>query len=384
MSPPHKIIILGAGLGGLILGQCLKAKNIPVTILEKASSHPRFNYAITLRRSIYQRLLPILQMHEASFLERCSISMAETQMDSAITAKEFRCHRGRLESFLREGLDIRWEQCLKGVQMMPQGISLQLGDGSTMKSDTLVGADGVHSLIRKSFFPNCNPHVLPYVVFNGRRSITIEDNQHGLQPHMAGQAIIQALHGNVLFRIYINEYTPTAVHFGYTYSRPARLNDPLHRPDRATTGADNITEEFYVELSQYGQKQLGPGFAEIFDSERVRQDRVLHWLMRSTVIRLEDAQYLADQGVWLIGDAAHPMPILGGEGANQVITDAIGLAKHLSNIPNSDKSRFLEKRHQQWEGAVHKSERRLSEIHGQSSPSPWKIHYQEANDCLLF
>lgn len=291
-------------------------------------------------------------------------------MDLAITAKEFRCHRGRFESILRAGLDIRWEKCLKGVQMMPQGISLQLEDGSMMKCDTLVGADGVHSLIRKSFIPNCNPHVLPYVVFNGRRSIIIEDNQLGLQPHMAGQAIIQALRGNVLFRIYINEYTPTAVHFGYTYSRPARLDDPLHRPDRPTTGADNIPEEFYVELSQYGQKQLGPGFAEIFDSEKVRQDRVLHWLMRSTVVRLEDAQYLADQGVWLIGDAAHPMPILGGEGANQVIIDAIGLAKHLSNVSKSDKGLFLEERLRQWEGAVHKSERRLSEMHGLSSPSP--------------
>lgn len=373
MSSPHKIIIVGAGLGGLVLGQCLKAKNIPVTILEKASFPPSFNYAITLRRSVYQRLLPILHMHEASFLERCSISMPETQMDSAITAKEFRCHRGKLESVLREGLDIRWEQCLKDVHMMPQGISLQLEDGSTMKSETLVGADGVHSLIRKSFFPNCDFHVLPYVVFNGRRSIAIEDYPHEQQTHMAGQATIQALHGNVLFRIYINEYTPTTVHFGYTYSRPARLDDPLHRPDRPTTGADNIAEEFYVELSQYGQKQLGPGFAEIFDSEMVRQDRVLHWLMRSTVVRLEDAQYLADQGVWLIGDAAHPIPILGGEGANQVIIDAIRLANHLSNVSKSDKSRFLEKRHRQWEGAVHKSERRLSEMHGLSSPLAVRI-----------
>lgn len=370
MSSPHKIIIVGAGLGGLVLGQRFKAKNIHVTILEKASSHPRFNYAITLRRSVYQPLLPILQMHEAGFLERCSINMAETQMDSAITAKEFRCHRGRLESVLREGLDIRWEQCLKGVHMIPQGISLQLEDGSTMKTETLVGADGVHSLISKSFFPNCNPQVLPYVVFNGRRSITIEENQHGLQPLVAGQATVQALHGNVLFRIYINESTPTAVQFGYTYSRPARLDDPLHRPDRPTTGANNIAEEFYVELSQYGEKQLGPGFAEIFDSEKVRQDRVLHWLMRSTVVGLDDAQYLAGQGVWLIGDAAHPMPILGGEGANQVITDAIELAKHLSNVSKSDKSRFLEKRHREWEEAVHKSERRLSEMHGLNSPSP--------------
>ena len=87
------------------------------------------------------------------------------------------------------------------------------------------------------------------------------------------------------------------------------------------------------------------------------------------MVRLEDIQYLADRGIWLIGDAAHPMPILGGEGANQVITDAIDLAKHLPNVSKSDNSQFLEERHRRWQGAVQESQRRLSEMHGLSSHS---------------
>lgn len=74
----------------------------------------------------------------------------------------------------------------------------------------------------------------------------------------------------------VNEYTATDVRLGYTYSRPARANDPLHKSDRPTTGADTMPEVFYAELSQFKQEQLGPRFAEIFDSEKVRQDRVLH------------------------------------------------------------------------------------------------------------
>lgn len=69
------LIVVGAGLGGLVLGQCLKAKNIRVTILEKASSSPRFKYGMTLHRFVYQPLLPVLQMCEASFLEKCSIGI---------------------------------------------------------------------------------------------------------------------------------------------------------------------------------------------------------------------------------------------------------------------------------------------------------------------
>lgn len=269
-------IIVGAGLGGLVLGQWFKAKNIPVTILERAYFPALRNHGITLHRSLYQRLLPVLQENEASFLKECSI-----EMDSAVTAQTFRCHRGRLEGFLRKGLDIRWGQHLKGVQMNPHGISLEIEDEPTIKSDTLIGADGVHSLIRNSFF------VPPYDVFTGRRSITLESYQQRLQPYMEGQAVMQALHGNVLFQVYVLEYTATAIHLGYTYSRPAQIGDALHQPDTPTTGADNIPCEFYAELSQYGENELGPGFAEVFDFEKVRRDRVMHELMRKQWLNLE-------------------------------------------------------------------------------------------------
>ena len=262
-------IIVGAGLGGLVLGQWMKAKNIPVTILERASFPALRDYGITLHRSIYQRLLPVLQRNEASFLKECSI-----EPDSAITAQTFRCHRGRVENFLRKDLDIRWGQRLEGVRIIPHGVSLEIEDGPNIESNTLIGADGVHSLIRNSFF------VLPYDVFNGSRSITLESYQHRLQPFMEGHAVMQALHGNVLFQVYVKEFTATAIHLGYTYSRPAHISDAMHQSDRPTTGADKIPNEFYAELSQYSEKQLGPGFAEVFDSEKVRRDRVLHCLMR--------------------------------------------------------------------------------------------------------
>ena len=232
-----------------------------------------------------------------------------------------------------------------------------------IESDTVIGADGVHSLLRKSFIPSSYLNVLPYVVFYGRRSITLENYQHRLQPHMAGQTIIQALHSNALFRVCVNEYTATDVNLGYTYSRPASAKDPLHKPDRPTSGANNVPEALYDELSQFDQQQIKPGIADIFNSEEVRQDTVLHWLMRSHMVPLEDLEDLADRGVWSIGDAAHPMPILGGDGANQAITDSIDLAKHLSNVLTSGKNQFLEKRHRKWRTAVNESERKLSEMH---------------------
>ena len=347
----------------------MKAKNIPVTILEKASSSPRFNYAITLHRSVYQPLLPVLQMNEASFLEKCSIGVPGAQIGSGTTKTTFRCHGGRLVSLLRDWLDMRWKQCLMGVEMKPHGISLHVEKGPVIESDALIGADGVHSLLRRLFITDSDLNILPYVVFNGRRSISAEEYQRRFQPYMVNETIIQALHGNVLLQVYVNEHGTTEVRLGYTYSRPAHADDILHKPDRPTTGAEIVPEEFYIELSRFKLKELGPGFADIFDRDKVRQDTVLHWLMRSTMVPVRDIQDLADRGVWLIGDAAHPMPILGGEGANRAIRDAVGLAEHLSNVSTSKKKDFLGKRHQEWRRSVDESERRLSEMHGLGSLS---------------
>ena len=89
-----------------------------------------------------------------------------------------------------------------------------------------------------------------------------------------------------------------------------------------------------------------------------------------TMVQLGHIQNLADVDVWVIGDAAHQMPILGGESANQVINHAFDLAEHLLNLSTSNKSVFLERNDRDWRTAVHESEKRLSEMHGQQIASP--------------
>lgn len=79
--------------------------------------------------------------------------------------------------------------------------------------------------------------------------------------------------------------------------------------------------------------------------------------MRSTIVQFGDIQGLADRAVRPIGDTAQRRAILGGEAANQVITDGIGLAEHrtLSYVSTSSKSGFPEKNHRVEDG--HSQER---------------------------
>lgn len=48
--------------------------------------------------------------------------------------------------------------------------------------------------------------------------------------------------------ISVNVYGAEHVDLSYTYSRSPRHDDQLHKPDRPTTGAIEIPEEFHEEI----------------------------------------------------------------------------------------------------------------------------------------
>ena len=368
--PP--ITIAGAGIAGLTLGKCLAHKGVPSLLLERYNSSPRYNYGITLHPWAYRPLLQVLQMDESTFRETLSIDtlhggIGRITGDNMPTGLEtspgtFRCHRGRLERLLREDQNIRWEYNIQNVTTSHQNVEIHIVDEKPVETRVLIGTDGVHSQVRKSLAPDIQLKVLPYVVFNGTRTMSLKEYQEILAPQMQGNVIIGSRYKDVVLQIAVNDFAGSIVFLGYTYSRPARYpKDPLHRPDRSIPGTTDIPEEFYIEVE--GLEGIGQAFAEIFNVEKVRKDRILHWLMRSTLGSLEDSQKLTDRGVLLVGDAIHAMPILGGEGANAAMKDGFELAEHLAaNGPDGIRT-FSSARHDLWKEGVEGSELRLSEMH---------------------
>jgi len=257
MSLP-RITIVGAGLAGLTLGRCLKAKGISTVILEKGSSSPRFNYGVTLHRWAYQHLLWVLQLDEYSFREELAVDKGQGGNGSIrsdgllpsvdIAPGTFRCHRGRLEMLLREEQDIRWKHTIHDVKTSPGKITVQIRDGPSMESEFIIAADGVHSEVRKALAPMTEPNLLPYVVFNGRRTISLDDYRTSVAAHMQSSSIIHSRHGNVVLQVSVSDITSTRAVLSYTYSRATHANDTLHMPDRPLNGAESVSDGFYAEL----------------------------------------------------------------------------------------------------------------------------------------
>ena len=206
---------------------------------------------------------------------------------------------------------------------------------------------------------------MPYAVYNGKRYIDQATLDNKYASLMDGGNVIEQKAGNTLLQISINERTPEQVSISYIYSQPADRPDPLWRPDRPASGATEIPNEFFDEIAALSGLE-GP-FKEVFDVRAMRNDRLLNWLMRSLLVTEPDLNRAAKQGIVLIGDSCHHGPIVGSQGANQAIIDAIELADNIVENGDGNLEGFYERRYEACRKYVEESVALLAEMHGTQS-----------------
>jgi 2-polyprenyl-6-methoxyphenol hydroxylase-like FAD-dependent oxidoreductase len=369
------ISIIGAGIGGLTLARCLLKRGIPTILYERMPPGPRHSYAITLHASSYQPLLKVLGMDEWTFKRRVAVDRLMGG-SGAINTKalahhhnlgpsSFRAHRETLERLLREGLNIQWGHALEKVEGGRDGdMILHLQNGQKLSTSCVIGVDGPHSNTRKSTTPTADCNILPFVAFNGKIHVKRSLFDELYAPAMKDTTIIETRQKDIVLNISINDQTADMVSLSWIYSRPTRgSTDPLHKPSRPVSGATDIPEEFYQEISAL--QNLEQPFKEIFKEEKLRLERVLHWLMRTILVPLPELQELGKKGVFLMGDAVHAEPIIGGQGANRAMTDGVGLAEYISQDGLSGIPTWYETQYPRWKRGVENSDIMIAEIHGE-------------------
>jgi 2-polyprenyl-6-methoxyphenol hydroxylase-like FAD-dependent oxidoreductase len=104
-------------------------------------------------------------------------------------------------------------------------------------------------------------------------------------------------------------------------------------------------------------------FEETFSGEAILDDRTLHWLMRNILIPLPELKRLGEKGISLIGDSAHALPILGGEGASFAVSDAADLTRCITQDGVKGIGEFYDGIFGEWEAELRRSEERLGKTH---------------------
>jgi 5-methylphenazine-1-carboxylate 1-monooxygenase len=332
-----KIIIAGAGIGGLTTALMLHARGIKAEVYEQATEVSEIGVGInTLPLAIAELadlgLLPALdaaavRTRELIYLNRRGQEVWRELrgMYAGHPVPQFSIHRGRLQKIIhdavieRQGRDaVKTGLRLSGFLQDEGGVTVhftdtrQGGNGMTVRGDVLVCADGIHSAGRRYFYPNEGPPRWDGVMmWRGATDWRVFGD---------GQTMVISGGMGAKFVLYP---------IGPGSSEDRRLTNWVVNIKMADGAVSPPLKESWSRVGQlgdvlpYARRFAVPGFdieglvratERCFEYPMCDRDPLPRWTFGR---------------VSLLGDAAHPMYPVGSNGASQAIFDARVLADAL-------------------------------------------------------
>ncbi|KAI0122659.1 putative monooxygenase [Daldinia grandis] len=342
-----RILIVGAGLGGLALAQSLRKQGIPFEIFERdAGAHSRFlGWAIgvhtilgDLVSSFPDDLPPIkesishlsplkLEAQLAFYFHGKHIAVQSTPDQPVI-----RANRPRFRDWLSTHIPIQWGKKLTRVEQVQDEIRLHFEDGTTATGDVLVGADGVNSFVREHLLGVSNKELLrpiPNCMINGETTLSGEAFERQLSiAHSSYIAVGPASSKYFLF-VGLNQVNPDGKSGRYYWFIAAQ--DPSITDEDHWTKSASQAElyDYVVNLTS----TLEPRLSEIIRSTAVSDVKT-----KPFIIRDGEIEHLPVGRITLLGDAAHPMSPFRGEGGVHAFRDALNLSKAIGQLKSNDTS----------------------------------------------
>jgi 5-methylphenazine-1-carboxylate 1-monooxygenase len=347
-----KVVIAGAGIGGLTAAMCLHRAGFDVAVFEQVSEIKPLGVGINIQAGAVRVLsgLGLEPALAATAIETSELRYANRHGQTiwadprgrraGLPWPQFSIHRGQFQMVLLEaaqamlGADkIRMGHRLAGFAQDGMGVTSRFVDRNGVeieeaRSDILVGADGIHSAVRAHFYPDEGPPKWQGVMM--WRGVTIA------KPFLDGATMVQAGYHNQKFVCY-------PISRSHSENGEALINwiCDLYMGDQAMLPRED--------WNRPGKLQ---DFLPRFENWR------FGWLDVPAVIKAAHAIYefpMVDRDplprwshgrVTLIGDAAHPMYPIGSNGASQAILDAEAVTQELSagGDPAAGLTRFQERR----------------------------------------
>jgi 2-polyprenyl-6-methoxyphenol hydroxylase-like FAD-dependent oxidoreductase len=332
-----KAVIVGAGIGGLTTALRLHHEGIDCTVYEQSEQIRELGVGLNVLPHAIRELAELdlldrldaagIRTKELFYLHRLGpeIMRRPCGLDAGFTLPQLSFHRGRLQGVLlaavreRLGPDaVRTGHRLVGVDQDADEVRARFADhqGRTpepARGDVLIAADGIHSAVRATMFPDEGPPR-----WNG---VMMWRGATDWPEYLTGRSMI--ITGGTAAKLVIypiaegREPGTKLTNWALCVSIGEPGNPPPERQDWSRPG-DPADVERYVDgfvVPHLDHAGLLRATTEFFEFPMCDRDPLPYWT----------------QGrVTLLGDAAHPMYPMGSNGAGQAILDATSISRHLA------------------------------------------------------
>ena len=172
MTQPRTISIIGGGLAGLAAANALARFGFEVEVFEQSRALGEIGAGISISSQAVKALRGIGLGEKLAAVGNASEGIQTRNMQtgeplefrpspaSRYGAPHYFVHRADLLNALASGLDpatLRLDHRLTALEEGRSGVTLTFADGVTRQADIVIGADGVHSIIRRALYGDDNP-----------------------------------------------------------------------------------------------------------------------------------------------------------------------------------------------------------------------------------
>ena len=334
-----KAIVVGGGIGGLATALSLHAEGIEVEVFEQARTIRELGVGINTLPHAIKELAALgllealdrvgIRTHELIYTNRFGQEVWRDLrgLDAGYEFPQFSIHRGKLQAVLHQavierigGANVHPGYQLVGFEDDGAGVTARFErreghDAAIARGDVLIGADGIHSTVRSTFYPDQGPPA-----WNG---LMLWRGAVEGTPFLTGRSMIIAGGMNAKFVCYpIYNYPASPGRTLLNWAVVARIGDgstpPPRREDWSRLG-DRAELMNHVDgvftLDVVDPVAIINSTVDFYEYPMCDRDPVERWSFGR---------------VTLLGDAAHPMYPVGSNGASQAILDARCLAAELA------------------------------------------------------